>query len=147
MKPGSFLLPVVSVFMITAIIVSCNKNNSSKPSLTLESISTPVQPNDSMRALFKFSSGGALGSGTFYSIRTRLNQVPPTDSTSLDTILLPIPAFSGNSGEFRLALPWQGYLSETFGQNDTLTFHFFVLTTGNVSSDTIATGQIVVLNP
>jgi hypothetical protein len=147
MKPGSFLLPVILALLITSIILSCNKNNSGKPSLTLESISTPVQPNDSMRALFKFSSGGALGSGTFYSIRTRLNQVPPTDSTSMDTIPLPIPAFSGNSGEFRLALPWNGYLSETAGQNDTLTFKFFVLTTGNVSSDTIGSPKIIILNP
>jgi len=147
MKPGSFLLPVISALLITSIILSCNKNNSGKPTLTLESISTPVQPNDSMRALFKFSSGGALGGGNFYSIRTRLNQLPPTDSSGMDTIMLPIPAFSGNSGEFRLALPWNGYLSETAGQNDSVTFKFFVQTTGNVSSDTIGSPEIIILNP
>ena len=147
MKPGSLLLPVISVLLVTLIILSCNKNNSGKPSISLESVNSTVQPNDSMRALFKFSSGGALGNGYFYSIRTRLNQVPPTDSTSSDTIQLPIPAFSGNSGEFRLALPWNGYLSETAGQNDSLTFKFYVVTTGNVSSDTVGSPEIIILNP
>jgi hypothetical protein len=146
MKPGRFLLVVA---LIILVIGSCNKNSSGgKPKLTLESINTTIQVNDSMRAMFKFTTGGGLSNGTFYSIRHRLNQVPPSDSSGPDTLPTPIPSFSGsNTGEFRYALPWDGYLSESGSENDTDVFQFFVLTADSVSSDTVTSPQIVVLNP
>lgn len=144
MKPGSLLIPVV---LIVLTVIGCKKNSGGKPTLTLESINTTVQPNDSMRSTFKFTSGGALGNGTFGSIRIRLNQLPATNPSGGDTIGTPIPSFSGSNGEFRYALPWQGYLSETAGQNDTVIFKFFVLTADSVSSDTVTSPQVVILNP
>jgi hypothetical protein len=144
MKPGQILIPAA---LIILVIVSCNKSGSgSKPKLTLESINTTIQVDDSMRALFKFSNGTSLPNGNFYSIRIRLNQAPPSDSAGPDTLQTPLPSFTNTSnGEIRYALPWDGYLSETGFQNDTLIFKFFVLTADNVSSDTITSPQIVVL--
>ena len=144
MKPGSLLIPIV---LIVLTVIGCSKNSGGKPSLSLESINTTVQPNDSMRSMFKFSSGGALGNGSFGSIRIRLNQLPATNPSGGDTILTPIPSFSGSNGEFRYALPWQGYLSETAGQNDTVIFKFWVLTADSVSSDTVTSPKVVILNP
>lgn len=147
MKSGSFLIPAISAVLLTSllIVVSCSKSNSGKPSLKLTSISTTVQVNDSMRASFKFTSGGALSNGTFYSIRTRTNTLPVTNQAGGDTVSLQIPSFSASSGEMTFSLPWNGYLSETATENDTFVFKFFVQTVDSISSDTVTTPQIVVL--
>jgi hypothetical protein len=133
--------------LILLLIVSCHKSGSgSKPKLTLESINTTIQVDDSLRALFKFGNGGTLPNGYFYSIRIRLNQAPPSDTAGPDTLGTPIPSFTNTAnGEIRYALPWDGYLSETGFQNDTLVFKFFVVTADSVTSDTITSPQIVVL--
>ncbi|HLZ88333.1 MAG TPA: hypothetical protein VKQ52_13855 [Puia sp.] len=150
MKPGYFL---VSVLLLVLIGIGCSKSNSkSKPKITLESINTVVNHNDSMRAMFKISNASGLSNGTFVAIRNRINQVPfpVTDSAGVDTFPVAIPNFNGSaSGEMRFALPVQGFLSESANlhMNDTLIYKFFVLTTGNVSSDTISSPKIVILNP
>jgi hypothetical protein len=146
MKRGCFLAPAAVLLLI---LNGCGKTGGGKmPTLSLESVNTTVQVNDSMRALIKFiNSGATLGNGSFFSIRQRLNQTPATNPTP-DTLQMPIPAFSGaNSGEFRYALPWVSYLSETAHQNDTDVFKFFAVTSGNVVSDTITSPQIIILNP
>jgi len=135
------------------IVIGCGKSNSkSKPKISLESINQVVGHEDSMRAMFKLSNASGLSNGTFVAIRNRINQVPfpVTDSAGLDTFPMTIPNFNGsNSGEMRFALPAQGFLSESgnLHMNDTLIYQFFVLTTGNVSSDTISSPKIVILNP
>ncbi|GGA87004.1 hypothetical protein [Puia dinghuensis] len=151
MKPGYFL---VSVFLLVIIIaISCGKSGSgSKPKISIESINTVVQHDDSMRALFKLSNAAGLSNGTFVAIRKRLNQapIPAQDTAGVDTFPVQIPNFNGSSsGEMRFALPAQGFLSQTSDLhiNDTLIYKFFVLTTGNVSSDTIPSPKIVILNP
>jgi hypothetical protein len=117
MKPGSLLIPILSALLITATltVVSCSKNNSGKPTLKLESISSTVAMNDSMRAMFKFTAGKLLSNGTFWSIRTRINQdpIPVGDSSGNDTLSWQIPSFSASSGEMRYSLPWYGYLAES----------------------------------
>jgi hypothetical protein len=145
MKFAYFL---ISVFLVALIVVSCHKNNSGKPTLTLASINTTVLMNDSMRVLFNFTnSGGTLGNGTFFSLRTRINQNPPANESGGDTVTTPIPDFSGSSkGQFRYALPWDGYLSSGGKENDTLVFKFYALTPDSVSSDTITSPKIVILN-
>jgi hypothetical protein len=150
MKFGSFLIPVVLLSLITTtlIVVSCSKNNSGKPTLKLESISTPVFVNDSLRATFKFTGGSSISNGLFWSIRHRLNQLPPTNASGGDTVSFDLPKFSGGSGEIYISLPWQGYLNETATQNDTLTFSFYVMNTStadSTTSDTVNTSQIIVL--
>jgi hypothetical protein len=144
MKPGYFLIPVLLIALtVTFIAVSCSKSSNGKPTIKLESITTNVQVNDSMIAMFKF--GGATASnGTFYSIRVRLNQAPVTQQVGPDTIPNPIPSFQASTGEYRYVLDWDDYLSETATQNDTMVFKFFVLTADSVSSDTITSPQVVI---
>lgn len=146
MKPGYFLIPVLLIALaVTFIAVSCKKSGGGKPTIKLESITTTVQPNDSMVALFKF--GGATASnGMFYSIRIRLNQAPVSNQAGPDTVPNAIPSFTANSGEYRYVLDWDDYLSETANQNDTMVFKFFVLTADSISSDTITSPQIIIVN-
>ncbi len=148
MKPGYFLIPAFLI-VLALVYVSCSKGTTSKhPKITLESINTTVQPNDSMIAMFKFdNSGGTLSNGTFVSIRTRLNQAPPADSTA-DTLYTSIPDFNGASkGEFRYVLDWANNLSEGAHQNDTIVFKFFAFTPDTLYTDTITSPQIVIVNP
>jgi hypothetical protein len=147
MKPGYLLIPAFVLFLIG---IGCSKGNTGKkPQISLESINTTVQPNDSMVAMFKFTnSGGTLGNGTFISVRNRLNQAPPADSVGPDTLYTTIPDFGGsNKGEFRFALNWNNYLSEGGHTNDTLVFKFYALTPDSASTDTISSPQIVIINP
>ena len=154
MKPGYFLLPILVIFLIVG---SCKKGNTSThPKLSLESITTIVHgndslhPSDSMVALFKFTnSGGTLGNGSFYSIRIRLNQLPPNSSTAgVDTLESFIPDFGGaGTGEFRYVLDGNSS-TLTYGgpPNDTLIFKFFALTPDSASTDTVTSPKIIVIN-
>jgi hypothetical protein len=147
----SFLIPAVLVTLIvtTLIVVSCNKNNSGKPTLSLESINTTVQANDSMRVTFKFTGGGQISNGLFWSIRNRINVNPLTNQSGSDTINFTLPSFSGNSGQIYFSLPWNGYLNETSSENDTFLFKFFVqnadTSVTTLTSDTVKSPQVVVL--
>jgi hypothetical protein len=148
MKIGSFLIPAVLVALITTtlVAVSCNKNNSGKPTLSLASINTTVQVNDSMRVTFKFTGGGQISNGYLWSIRNRVNVNPLTNQSGGDTINFQLPSFSGNSGEIYFSLPWQGYLSETATENDTFFFKFYVQNADTtMTSDTVNSPQVVVL--
>jgi hypothetical protein len=146
MKPGYFLIPVLLIALTVILFAgSCTKSSGGKPTIKLESITTTVQPNDSMIAMFKFG-GASASNGTFYSIRVRLNQAPVTQMAGPDTINNPIPSFSATSGEYRYVLDWDDYLSETANQNDTMVFKFFVLTADSISSDTITSPQIIIVN-
>jgi hypothetical protein len=152
MKPGSFLIPIIVVTVASLVIFSCSKSNSgNKPQISLTSIDkNPVKLNDSLIVHFKFSNGGQVGSGVFVSIRNRINQAPASDASGNDTLLNPIPDLEGASkGEFRYALETNGYLSESTSihQNDTIIMKFFVLSSSGISSDTIISPKIVVLNP
>ncbi|HXD79687.1 MAG TPA: hypothetical protein VN616_17850 [Puia sp.] len=148
MKPRSFLIPVLLVALIGMTIAaeSCRKTSSGTPTISLESISTPVQVNDSMRAHFKFTGGGKISNGFFWFIRTRLNQLPATNPSGADTFDFQLPSFSANSGELSFSLPWNGYLNETNTQNDTLVFKFFVQTADStLTTDTVTSPKIIVL--
>jgi len=148
MNLGSILIPAVLVTLVAAtlIVVSCNKNNSGKPTLSLESINTTVQVNDSMRVKFKFTGGGQISNGYLWSIRDRINQLQVTNQSGGDTISFQLPSFSANSGEIYFSLPWQGYLNETATENDTFFFKFYVQNADTtMTSDTVNSPQVVVL--
>jgi len=147
MKPGSFLIPTILIALIltTLAVVSCNKNSSGKPKLSLLSITPVVGVNDSMVATFKFS-GGSVSGGTFVSIRNRINQQPPANP-SIDTLDNPIPTYSAGSGQYRYSLPQNTNALASGGpEPDTLVFQFFTLTTDSVSSDTVTSSQVIILN-
>lgn len=147
-KFGSILIPAVLVTLITAtlVVASCNKNSSGNPTLSLESINTTVQVNDSMRVKFKFTGGSQISNGYLWSIRDRTNVNQLTNQSGGDTISFPLPSFSANSGEIYFSLPWQGYLNETATENDTFLFKFYVQNADTtLTSDTVKSPQIVVL--
>jgi len=147
MKSGSFLIPasLIILTVTTLIVVGCSKNSSGKPKLSLVSITGTVQVNDSLTAMFKFS-GGSVSGGTFYSIRTRLNQQPPLNP-SVDTISNPIPIYSASSGEYRYSLAQNTSAVSSGGPDpDTLKFQFYTLTADSISSDTVTSPQIIVFN-
>ena len=152
MKPGSLLIPVIAVSIVSLIIFGCSKSGSgSKPQITLISIDkNPVNLNDSLVVHFKFSNGGKVENGYFISIRNRINEAPPSDASGNDTLVNPIPDLEGASkGEFRYALETNGYLSESTSihQNDTIIMKYFVLSASGDSSNIITSPKIVVLNP
>lgn len=132
------------------VMESCQKSNTgTHPKISLASITRTVQPEDSMVALFNFdNNGGTLGNGTFYSIRIRLNQTPAFILAGPDTLSTSIPGFGGSSkGQFRYVLDWDDYLSGSGHLNDTLQFKFFALTPDSLSTDTITSPVIVIVNP
>ena len=145
---GSILIPAVLMALITTtlVVVSCSKNNSGKPTLSLVSINTTVQANDSLRMTFKFTGGNSISNGMMWSIRDRINQLPVTNQSGGDTVNFQLPTFSSASGQIYLSLPWQGYLNETATQNDTFFFKFYVQSADTtLTSDTVKSPQIVVL--
>lgn len=150
MKLGKFLIPVI---LVIGTALGCSKSGEkAKPTFTLESIEkNPIKDNDSLVVHFKFNNnGGRVASGTFVSIRNRQNQVPPSDVSAGDTLRNFIPDFEGASkGEFRYALPRSGYMSmsTSIHLNDTIIMRFFVLSNTGVSSDTINSPKIIVINP
>ncbi len=152
MKRGSFLIPflLVASILTTLIAIGCSKTNGGKPTLSLESISTPVFPNDSCRIKFKFTGGSSISGGTIWLIRHRTNQLPPDQASGGDTVSYGLPTFSRNTGEIYWSLPWNGYLNETSTQNDTLFFQFWVQNgvdsaSTTQTSDTVTSPQVIVL--
>jgi|SRR5882757_2442536 len=142
MKLASFLIPVLFALLT---VVSCSKSGSgSKPQIKIKSITSVVQPGENLDVQFTFNTnGGTLANGGFVAIRIRQNQIPPQNTISGDTVLTPIPEFSGVSkGEFEYTQPYNGYLHFDDHINDTLLFKFAAINTAGVSSDTI-TAQVV----
>jgi len=142
MKLASFLIPV---FFALLIVVSCSKSGSgSKPQITIESITSTVNPGENLDVKFKFNTnGGTLAGGGFVAIRIRQNEIPPQNQISGDTVLTQIPDFSGSDkGEFEYTQPYNGYLHFDDHINDTLLFKFAVINTAGIPSDTI-TAKVV----
>jgi len=148
MKLSSFLIPGILITMTVAWL-SCSKSNGgSKPKISIESINTPIQPDQPLDVNLKFTNGSNLSGGTFTVFRIRLNQIPPINPTGGDTITTTIPDFSGaDKGEMEYTQPYQGYLHFDDHINDTLIFKFFVLDASGKSSDTISSPKVVVLSP
>ena len=151
MKPGYFLIPI---FLIVIVVVSCSKGSTSKhPQLTLESTSTDsLAEGDSVTFMLKFqNSGGTLGNGNFFSVRTRLNQVPipSQDSIGSDTLMTQIPDFNGASkGEFKYVLRHDDLDPEAnVTINDTLMIKFFAVTPNNDTSNVVTTSKPMIINP
>jgi hypothetical protein len=134
---------------MTMAVLSCSKSGSgSKPKISIESLNSPVQPDQSLTVNFKFSNGSKLSKGTFLAIRTRLNQIQPPNPVSGDTITALIPDFNGvDKGELEFTQPYQGYLHFIDHINDTLIIKFAVIDVNGKSSDTISSPKIIVINP
>lgn len=143
MKLTHFLLLVLLI-----AVVSCSKNNSSKPQLSIESVTSVVPINGNMLVRFKFNSNsGTIGNGSmFTSIRLRQNRKPPGTMSGADTIVKALPSIPDiATGEFEYNTPASGYLNTNSGQNDTFRFKFAVTDKRGKSSDTVLSPIIVAL--
>jgi hypothetical protein len=136
------------ILLCLIALLSCSKGKyQTQPQITLQSINAVVPVNGDIDAILKFTQkGGKLGNGMFTSIRTRLNQDPlPPGTANTDTVILQIPDFPDeNQGEFQFT-PGYTYLHESDTENDTVQFRFSVVDRVGNKSDTITTGQIVIL--
>jgi uncharacterized Zn-finger protein len=149
MKLTSLLVPALLITFVYCVL-SCSKSNGGKPSISIESITTSVnQYNANMVVTLKFTSpGGKLSGGSFYSFRTRINQIPPPNpGGGSDTLDNPIPSFPNqNQGELVYTLPYNGYLSYGGPANDTLVFKFWAVDAAGDTSATITSPQVIIVN-
>lgn len=144
MKLSCFLIPGI---LAAVTIWSCSKSNNGKPQLSIESINNPIQIGQDLDARLKFSKGGGLSGGTLLVVRTRVNQKAPTNTVGKDTNTYIIPEFAAEKGELEFRQPYQGFLHFDDDANDTLVFHFAVISKdGKTSSDTVASSKIVSLS-
>jgi hypothetical protein len=149
-KSVSFLVPVVTLLLIiAATIAACSKSSNGKPTISLKSITNPVQPGEQMDITFKFTNGAKLSGGNMWIERTRVNQIPTQIVVSGDTIPdAPIADFNGvQQGEIVFSGQYQGYLHFDDHINDTLVFRIVVTTTTGISSDTFTSPRVAVINP
>ena len=150
MKSRKFLIPSLLILTVIALAVGCGKSNSSvKPVISIKSLNSPVPPGGNLLVTLSFNDKASdLGQGVFVAIRQRLNQQPlPPGVQFADTVTGPIPQFPDRQkGEFQFNLDYN-FLHETDHINDTITFKFAAIDRKGVSSDTITTQQIVIINP
>ncbi|MDO6431341.1 hypothetical protein Q4E93_12125 [Flavitalea sp. BT771] len=147
MKLSCLLLPGILITMTIAVSACSKSGNGSKPKISIESLNNPVQPDESLTVNIKFTNGSKLSKGTFVAFRTRLNQIQPPNPVSGDTVSFKIPEFSAEKGELQFIQPYQGYLHFIDHINDTLVLKFAVIDVNGISSDTISSPQIIVINP
>src|SRR5271168_1218673 len=81
------------------LLASCGKAYTTKPQITIESITTLIPVDGQLQATLKFTDKqGDLGGGTFTAIRIRENTLPFPTMDSLNTIYSDtIPNFPNNS--------------------------------------------------
>jgi hypothetical protein len=128
---------------------SCSKSGGSgKPTVSIESINNPIQPDQDLDVNLKFTNGSDLSGGWLVAIRTRVNQIPPLNTIGGDTIVAQLPTYeSTEKGELEFTQPYQGYLHYDDHINDTLVFKFAVISASGVSSDTVTSAKIVSISP
>jgi hypothetical protein len=149
-KSVSFLVPVVTLSLIIAVtMAACSKSgNGSKPKISLESVTSIVEPDGELDIKLKFTNGDKLSGGSYWVERTRINQIPPQNAISGDTVTYSIPDYNNvQQGELEYAQPYQGYLHFDDHINDTLVFRIAVITSTGISSDTLTTPKIVSISP
>jgi len=142
MKLSRFLLPAVLITS-TLAVWSCSKSNNGKPTISIASITTNIPKGGSLDINLKFNSSNSLDSLTV--LRIRINQAPPQNPLSGDTLQLDIPEYSASKGELEYVQPFT-YLS--FGDNadDSLVFKFVVLDVNKKHSDTLTSPMVIVHN-
>ena len=142
MKLSPLLIPVLLI-----AVISCSKSGyNTRPQITITSINTIVDSGGNLDVKLKFTDKqGDLGLGVFTSIRTRLNQRPPSSGGTADTVLSTVPSFPNlTTGEFEFTLPYQ-ILNESTQENDTAIFKFAVVDRAGNKSDTITSPKVVIL--
>jgi hypothetical protein len=140
------LIPLLIPALLIIVVVSCKKDSyTTKPQIFITSINTKVDSGGNLEVKLKFTDKqGDLGQGIFTSLRTRLNQRPPSNATP-DSVTNTIPSFSNlTTGEFDWTLPWQN-IYESTQENDTVIFRFVVTDRAGNKSDTLTSPKIIII--
>jgi hypothetical protein len=144
-----FTFSLIAIATVT-LIISCGKSSyTTKPQITVESITSIVPFGGNLEAKIQYTQKtGDLGDGTLIAIRNRLNVNPPRGSgnSSPDSLTYSIPSFPNTKkGEIDFTLEYD-YLNQGHLDNDTIVFKFAVIDAAGNKSDTITSNKIVILS-
>jgi len=143
---------------VLIVLLACNKDKfQTKPQIQLKSLSTKIVPiGGNLTITLSYTDKEGDISDTLFFIKQRLNQRIVT--TLRDSLTYPIPEFPNyDKGEIGLALRYEDHLKSAErapsipGSNppavesDTLNIKIWIHDKAGNSSDTVSTGQIVVL--
>lgn len=137
--------------LAAGLLAACSKDKyNTKPLLVFKSVSSNVVPRGGdLRFEFElFDKEGDI-SDTFYIKKIRLNRL--VKPTIRDSVKLAFPKVPNTSkGIVELNLTYQNYLISAINpgnpsQNDTLIFKFVIRDKAKNVSDTVTSGQIVII--
>lgn len=136
------------LFLIMLVIfVSCGKGLTTKPQISIETITTVIPFQGEFNATLKFSDKqGDLGGATFTAVIIPQNTLLPPGGI-IDTAIIndTIPSFPNSpKGEFLFTLPWGSFHQQVL-RNDTCLVKFSVIDRAGNKSDTITSPTIVAL--
>lgn len=140
------------LFCVLFFILGCSKDKFlDKPTIRVKSF-TPVVPiGGDFNAVLEYSQKkGVINGDSLTIIRHRYNLKPvPTDIQTTDTfttILTSDPAIpNSNTADFSVTLAYNDIQIDN-GENDTIDFRFLLTDLSGRRSDTVRTGQIVLLH-
>lgn len=149
--------PVAIVVSAIVILIACNKSKfTTQPQLRIKSVSNSVVPiNGSVTFTIEFTDKEGDVHDSLFVKKVRLNKT--TTATIRDSFGYKIPAFpDSKKGDFILRLDYQNILSAITAPNipgtnppqkqpDTLLVKFYAKDTGGNKSDTVTSGQIIVI--
>ena len=143
---------------VLVVLFACNKDKyQTKPQISLKSVSTKVVPtNGNLTVVLSYTDKEGDISDSLYIKKVRLNKTVVT--TLRDSLKYKIPDFPDYSkGEIDLALQYQNNLisavnpppipgsNPSVPQPDTLLLKFWIRDKAGNVSDTVTTGQIVII--
>jgi hypothetical protein len=140
-------LGLLSGIILIILFLSCGKGLTTKPQISIESITTIIPFQGEFNATLKFSDKqGDLGGATFTAIIIPTNILLPPGGI-VDTAIIndTIPSFPNSpKGEFLFTLPWSSFHQQVL-RNDSCLVKFFVIDRAGNMSDTITSPAIIAL--
>jgi hypothetical protein len=142
------------------LALACSKDKpETKPSIKIKSISGNIVPvNGRLQIDLEFNDKEGDVSDSLYVRKIRLNTIPPVSGITVrDSFYLLVPDFPAKStGEISLSLDYQNHLISAAqapdnpavpGEkvSDTLILRFALQDKAGHTSDTLETGQIIIL--
>jgi len=143
---------------VLIVLLACNKDKfQTKPQIELKSLSTKVVPiNGNLIITLSYTDKEGDISDSLFFAKIRLNKQPT--ATIRDTIAYPIPEFPNyDKGEIDLNLRYDDHLKSAINppviqgsvpvayQPDTLNIKIWIHDKAGNCSDTVSTGQVIVL--
>lgn len=139
-------------FCVLLFILGCSKDKFlDRPSIRVKSFTAVVPVGGDFQADLEYSQKkGVINGDSLTIIRHRYNLKPvPTDIQTSDTFVTQLTSDpqipNSNSADFKLTLAYNDIQIDN-GENDTIDFRFFLTDLSGRRSDTVKTGQIVLLH-